>query len=210
MSYVVQGTGAWLAARAGKLTASRMADAMDRKKDGSSSAKRENLLKELLAERVTGESVTHYVSPEMKHGIEFEPVAKGEYEEETGIILRPAPFFDHPTIEWFGATPDALIGADTVVEIKCPKTATHMGWIMAKSAEPPVEYQPQILAQLACTRRRKARFISFDPRIAGPRRMMVVDWEPDPAEIAAVEGAALDFLAELDEMFEQFTTTEPA
>ena len=43
MSYVVQGTGAWLAARAGKLTASRMADAMDRKKDGSSSAKRENL-----------------------------------------------------------------------------------------------------------------------------------------------------------------------
>ena len=186
----------------------RMRDAIERKKDGEYMKKRADLLQELLAERVTGGNVPHYVSTEMKWGLEQEPNAKAEYEEDYGVILRPATFIEHPTIENFGATPDALIGADTVVEIKCPLTTTHIGYCGLKTV--PEEYQPQILAQLACTGRTKAKFISYDPRIKGPKRLLVRDWEPDPAEIAAIEIEAREFLAELDRMFDEFTTTEPA
>lgn len=207
MSYIVQGTAEWLSARAGRLTASRCADAFARLKKGGWAGSRAQLLRELLAERLTGDSVRHYVSPEMQWGIDQEPNAKAEYEEETGQILRPAWLFDHPTIENFAATPDALLGADTVVEFKCPKTSTHILYCGLKTV--PDEYQPQVLAQLACTRRTKAKLVSYDPRIKGPKRMHVIDWEPDPAEIAAIEAEAREFLAELETMFEQFTSSEP-
>ena len=208
MSVEYQGTAGWLSARAGKLTASRMAHAIERLKKGGYAKSRYDLLRELLAERLTGDSIRHYVSPEMQWGIEQEPSAKAEYEEEYGVILRPAPFIEHPSIENLGATPDALVGSDTVVEIKCPKTSTHIVYCGLPGV--PENYKPQILTQLACTRRTKAIFISYDPRIKGPKRLSVREWEPEPEEIATIEIEAREFLAELDEMFEQFTTTEPA
>lgn len=200
MSYIVQGTGQWLAQRVGKLTASRMADAMAVLKNGKPGAARAALIKELLAERITGDAVPHFVSTFMKHGLEFEPVAKDEYEEASGEILIPCGFVEHPTIANFGATPDALRGADGVAEIKCPQTSTHIEWILA--GEVPEQHRPQILAQLACTGREHALFISFDPRIVGNKRMFVREWTPNPNEIAAVESAARDFLAELESMWD--------
>lgn len=204
MSYIVQGTGAWLAARCGKLTASRMADATAKLAKGGWAKSRANLMIELIAERMTGESVEHFTSPEMKHGIEYEPVAKAEFEELTGEILMPAPFVEHHSIPDFGATPDAFLGRDTCVEFKCPKTATHLGYI--KGGVVPEEYRPQILAQLACTRRPKAIFVSFDPRIRGKQRLFIREWAPEPEEISAIEGMAREFLAELEAEFEAITT----
>lgn len=205
MSYIVQGTGAWLAKRCGKLTASRMAEAMATRKDGKPAADRVNLLKELLAERMTGDAVPHYVSPEMTHGITNEPFAKSEYEELTGEILRPCGFVEHPAIPEFGATCDALRGHDTVVEFKCPKTTTHLDWVMGGVV--PDQHRPQILAQLACNQRQHAVFVSFDPRIAGPRRLFIREWTPEPEEIAAVEAAARDFLAELERMWDMLSVS---
>lgn len=208
MSVIVQGSSEWLSARAGCLTASRCAEAFARLKRGGWCASRAQLMRELCAERLTGDSVRHYVSPEMQWGIDNEINAKSEYEEETGQILRPGYFVTHPTIEHFGATPDALIGADTVVEIKCPKTSTHIVYCGVPGV--PEEYQPQVLAQLACTGRARATFISYDPRIKGPKRLIVREWTPEPEEIAVIEIEAREFLAELDAMFDQFTATEPA
>lgn len=204
MSYVVQGTGAWLAARAGKLTASRMAEATARLKKGGWSKSRADLMIELIAERMTGVSTEHYTSPEMRFGIEQEPAAKAEYEEVTGNILVPAGLVDHPTIEHFAATPDAFQGRDTCVEFKCPKTATHLGYL--RGGDVPEAYRPQILTQLACTRRPHAVFVSFDPRIHGPQRLFIREWTPDPAEIVAIEAMAREFLDELEAEFEAITS----
>lgn len=204
MSYVVQGTGAWLAARCGRLTASRMADATARLKTGGWAKSRRDLMIELIAERMTGISAEHYTSAEMRHGIETEPVAKAEYEELTGNLLVPAPFVEHPTIEYLGATPDAFQGRDTCVEFKCPKTATHLGYL--RGGDVPEAYRPQILTQLACTRRPHAVFVSFDPRIHGPQRLFIREWTPDPAEIVAIEAMAREFLDELEAEFEAITS----
>lgn len=202
MSYLVQGTGEWLSARRGKLTASRVADAFSRNKNGKWSASREKLMMELVADRMTDASVDHFTSAAMRWGIEQEPNAKAEYEERTGEILIPATFVDHPTIDGFGATPDSYRGRDGVVEIKCPQSDTHVSYIRADAV--PEAYQPQILAQLACTRRTHALFISYDPRNK-IRPLFVKEWEPDPAEIAAIESMAREFLEELEHMFAQVT-----
>ncbi len=203
MMYAPQGSGAWLNQRVGRLTASRMAAAMDFLKNGKPSADRTNLMRELLAERLTGDAVPHPVTPPMLWGIEQEPHAKSEYEALTGNLLTPCGFIEHPTIEFFGGSPDALLDDDAVFEAKCPNTTTHVAWILA--GEVPAQHKPQILAQLACTSRTRAVFVSFDPRIPGAKRIFVREWEPKPEEIEAVETAAVAFLAELDALFEQLT-----
>lgn len=194
-----QGSGRWLNQRVGKLTASRMAAAMDFLKTGKPSAERDKLMKELLAERLTGDAVPHPVNQFMQWGIEQEPFAKEEFQVVTGTLLTPCGFIEHPTIEFFGGSPDALIDADTVFEAKCPQTTTHITWI--EGGEVPEQHKPQILAQLACTRRTRAVFVSFDPRIPGRQRLFVREWEPKREEIEAVEEAARAFLAELDKRF---------
>lgn len=196
-----QGSGAWLNQRVGKLTASRMADAMAFLKTGKPAADRTNLMRELLAERLTGDAVPHFVNEAMRWGIEQEPNAKSEYETVTGNLLTPCGFIEHPSIEMFGASPDSLIDDDAVFEAKCPATTTHVAWILA--GEVPEQHKPQILAQLACTRRTRAVFVSYDPRIPGIKRLFIREWEPKREEIEAVEEAARKFLSELDDLFLQ-------
>lgn len=194
---------AWLSARCGKLTASRMADALDVLKNGKSSAARTKLMHEILAERMTGHSAPHYVNDFMKWGTDQEPFAKDAYEVATGSLLTPCGFYDHPRIDNFGATPDSLIDDDAIFEAKCPQTTTHIAWMLAGGV--PDQHKPQILAQLACTGRKRAVFISFDPRVPPKSRLFIQEWTPSADDIAAVEAGAETFLAEVDRMWEALT-----
>jgi len=74
------------------------------------------------------------------------------------------------------------------------------------NGEVPPEYRPQMIVEILCARRRFADFVSFDPRMPPKKRLFVRRYEPKPEEIAAVESAAVKFLAELDEMFDQMVT----
>lgn len=200
---------AWLSARAGKLTASRMADATDVLKSGKPSARRIKLMHEILAERMTGDSVRHFVSDAMQWGLDREAEAKSAYEAETGVMLAEAGFYDHPRIDLFGATPDALHPDGGLVEIKCPTSQTFVEWRLAGVV--PEEHKPQMLAQLACTGRAWCEFVAFDPRVRDPRyRLFVRRFAPTPEEIAAIEAAAEAFLAEVDVMWEQLTAAGAA
>ncbi len=201
MNFAPQGSGAWLNQRVGCLTASRIADAMAMLKSGKPSESRNKLLIEILAERMTGDAAPHFVNDAMRWGIEQEPNAKSAYEAASGNLLDACGFVLHPTIEHFGASPDAFLDSDHVVEFKCPTSTTHVGWLLAGVM--PEQHKPQVLAQLACTQRTRAVFVSFDPRMPAKRQLFIKEWTPDPAEIAAVEGAARQFLAELDAMFAQ-------
>jgi putative phage-type endonuclease len=199
---------AWLSQRCGKLTASRMADAMDLTAKGADSAKRRALKIEMLAERMTGDTVPHFVNSFMQWGLEQEPHAKSAYELASGQMILPCGFYDHPQIADFGATPDGLI-PDGVIEFKCPQTTTHLTWLLAGGV--PEQHRPQILAQLACTGRTRAVFVSFDPRIKDERkRLYIAEWVPERAEIEAVEEAAVRFLTEVEMMFQQLTEREAA
>ena len=193
----------WLRARAGKLTASRMRDAMDYLKNGQPSAKRTQLMRELLAERMTGDSVQHFVTDAMRWGLEREAEAKAAYEAETGILVGEAGFFDHPRIDGLGATPDGMLPSRGLIETKCPTTPTFVEWVMAGKV--PAEHKPQMCVQLACTGRQWCEFVAFDPRIRDPkRRLFIRRYEPTAEEIAKIEAAAETFLGELDAYWEAF------
>jgi len=201
MNFAPQGSGAWLQARAGCLTASRMADAMAMLKSGKPSESRNKLMIELLAERLTGDAAPHFVNDAMRWGQEQEPHAKAAYEAASGNLLDACGFILHPSIEYFGASPDSFLDDDAVVEFKCPTSTTHIGWLLAGVM--PDQHKPQVLTQLACTRRTRAVFVSFDPRMPANRQLFIKEWSPTAAEIEAVETAAREFLRELDAMFQQ-------
>ena len=181
-----------------------MADALDFTAKGGEGARRRALKIEMLAERMTGDSVPHFVNSFMQWGLEQEPFAKQAYELATGQMLTDCGLFDHPDIHDFAATPDALLPG-ALVEFKCPQTTTHLTWMLAGGV--PEQHKPQILAQLACTGRTRAVFASFDPRVRDQRRQLyIVEWTPERAEIERVEDAARAFLAEVDRMWEALTT----
>jgi putative phage-type endonuclease len=201
---IAPGTPEWIMSRKGCLTGSRMAAAMSFNKDGKESAKRRDLKIELLSERLTDIATDHYVSPPMQWGLDHEAEAVEAYEAASGNIVAPAGYIPHPTIEYFGATPDGLIDDDGVFEAKCPTSTTHVEWMLKR--EVPPEYRPQMIVEMLCTRRRFCDFVSFDPRMPKERKLFVRRYEPKPEEIAAVESAAVAFLKELEAMFDQITT----
>lgn len=195
----------WLADRAGKLTASRMRDAMDVLKTGKPSQKRADYMRDLLAERITGLTTRCYVTPAMEWGLLQEDPAKAAYEAASGNIVTPCGFYDHPEIDNFGATPDGLVD-DGLIEIKCPTTGKFIDWWLAGCVVPD-EHKPQICAQLLCTGRAWCDFVAFDPRVqAASRRLFVARYTPTQSELDAVRDGAVKFLAELEAMFDIFTT----
>jgi hypothetical protein len=196
----------FLAARAGKLTGSRMKDALATLKDGRPAAPRLNLIRDLLAERLTGLSVRHYVTPAMEWGTLTEPEAKAAYEAQTGEFIVPCGYYDHPRIDMFGGTPDGLLRPDGLIEIKAPTTQTFIDWRVAGVV--PDEHKPQMLAYMSITGRHWCEFVAFDPRVRDENaRLFIRRFEPTEEEIKAVEDAAEAFLAELDRAWEILTAS---
>ena len=199
-----QGTAQWYADRTGCLTASRMAAAMSKLKNGTDSAERKALKIEILAERLTGDISHHYVTPAMQHGIDTEPAAKAAYSARTGSLVAECPFIPHPTIPHFGASPDGRIEPRVGIEIKCPTTSKHLTWMLA--GEVPAEHKPQMLAQAICAGFDEIEFVSFDPRLPKHLQLFIARYVPTQDELDAVFAAAVEFLGEVDAMFEQLTT----
>jgi putative phage-type endonuclease len=182
-----------------------MADAMDFGKKGIEGASRRKLKIELVAERMTDTLVSRYVTDAMAWGLEQEPAARARYEEVTGNIVVLCGFALHGEIPYFGASPDGLVGDDGLIEIKCPSTATYMEWIIGGGI--PEQHKPQMAAQLAVTGRKWVDFVAFDPRVkVESHQIFIRRYEPPEEEIAGVEEAAKQFLAEVDSMFDRVTT----
>lgn len=196
-----QGSTAWLMARLGHLTASRMAEAMAFTKKGEPTAERTKYMFELCAERLTDRMAEHYVTPAMQHGIESEPLARDAYEVATGNLVQQVGFARHDEIEFFGASSDGLVGVDGMIEIKCQTTTNHLQTIY--NGVVPEKYKPQLLAQCAVLKGRSwCDFVAFDPRVAPEMQLFIRRFTPTAEEIAEVEEQAKKFLTELNQMFD--------
>src|SRR5215471_10249867 len=161
-----------VAARLGKLTASRFSEAVVRLRDGRWGASRYNYMAELIAERITGEPYPQYQSQAMARGIEVEAEARRAYSFYRDVDVVQVGFIDHPTIELSGCSPDGLIGDDGLVEFKCPNTATHIETLLGGPI--PKDYVLQTSWQMACTGRAWCDWVSFDPRLPERMRLYIV------------------------------------
>ena len=193
---IAQGSEEWHAQRLGKVTASRIADMLARTKSGWG-ASRANYLAEIVCERLTGARSESYTNAAMAFGTENEPLARAAYEFRFEADVALAEFIDHPRIEMSGASPDGYVGAEGLIEIKVPNTATHIQTLLSQSV--PEKYRLQMTWQMACTGRNWCDFVSFDPRLPEEMRLFVQRFERDDDEIARVEAEVEAFLAEIDD-----------
>jgi putative phage-type endonuclease len=191
---VIQGSAEWKAIRAGKVTASRVADVVAKTKTGWG-ASRANYMAELVAERLTGEAAESYTNAAMQWGIDHEAEARTAYEFRTDGAVTEVGFAEHPSISMTGASPDGLIGEDGGVEIKCPNTATHIETLLHQDV--PTKYITQMQWQMACTGRKWIDFCSYDPRLPESMRLFVKRVPRDDKRIAELEKEVGVFLSEV-------------
>lgn len=197
-----QGTPEWKAARAGRVTASKLSDLLAKGKGGAESASRRNYRAQIVAEILTGEPQdSGFTNAAMQWGTEQEPFARAAYEAETGAMVDRVGLVIHEAIERSAASPDGLVDfngmtCSGLVEIKCPNTATHLDYLQDQKV--PEAYKPQMLWQMACTGAQWCDFVSFDPRLPEHLQLFIVRFNRDDTAIASYESEVTTFLSEVD------------
>lgn len=197
-----QGTDEWIAARLGKVTASRIADVMAKTKTGYG-ASRANYMAELICERLTGRPQDSFVSAAMLWGTNTEPLARAAYEAALGGLVEETGFVLHEEIDAAGASPDGLVENDGLVEIKCPNTATHIETLLGD--EIPAKYVLQMQWQMACTGRKWCDFVSYDPRMPDNMQLFIKRVQRDDTMIADIKKEVALFLKEIDDRVSKLT-----
>lgn len=192
---LIQGTDQWLAARCGKVTASRISDLMARTKSGYG-ASRANYMAELVAETLTGKPAERFTNDAMRRGTEKEPEARSLYEFLCEETVEQVGFVPHPTIDGAGCSPDGLVSDDGLVEIKAPNTATHINTLLSETVDD--KYLKQMQFQMACTGRKYCTFISFDDRLPASMRLFMKRIERDNKMIEEIEAEVALFLKEMN------------
>jgi len=187
----------WLQARAGRLTGSRAKDMLAKIKSGEAAARRDYRM-QLVAERLTGAPQEDtFVNAAMTWGIDQEPAAFAAYEAATGEMVRRTGFIcaeEHLA----GCSLDGDIdGFKGLLELKCPKTATHIGYL--EDGGVPTAHMAQLRHNLWVTGAEYIDFASFDPRLPKRLQLFIVRLKAQDADLAAYERDALQFLCEVDE-----------
>lgn len=185
----------WFQARAGRLTGSAAKNLFGNKAVGL-----RDLKYQLVVERLTGlpqDDGNGYVNAAMQWGIDHEEDAFSAYEALTGNVTGRTGFL--ASVEHMaGCSLDGHVGDfDGILEIKCPKSATHWGYLREHRTLPS-EYLPQVAHNLWVTGARWCDFLSFDPRFPEAMRTFYVHVTREDVDLAGYEKKALAFLAEVE------------
>jgi hypothetical protein len=168
-------------------------------KSGGEPAARRDLRVRIALERFTGVPAEDngYVSPEMKRGTELEPAALAAYEAATGTLVQAVGFIRHGELP-IGCSPDGVIGnLEGGVELKCPKSATHLGY-WSNEGKVPAEYLPQLTHTLYVSGAPWWDFCSFDPRFPEPLQLFRVRVLRADVDLGIYEASLLGFLQEVE------------
>lgn len=203
-----QGSAEWLAVRSGRVTASKVAAVLNFRKDKKEGAERAAYRVQVAAEILTGSTLGEgFVNDFMRWGTEQEPDARDAYCVRHDVYVDTVGFVIHPAIERAGGSPDGLVGADGMVELKCPKTSMHIEYMLAGVVPP--EYEPQVMFGLACTERAWCDFSSFDSRLPLRHQLFTVRVYRDEARIKEIEDGVRTFLDEVDALIAKLDGMNP-
>ena len=156
-----QGSPEWLAARLGKPSASCFSRLITNSGKPSSSA--DGYINELIVERLTGRSKPFFTTPWMERGKELEKDAREAYGFISGNDTLEVGFIADPTFS-YGCSPDALIGSEGGLEIKCPAPDTHVGYMRDNQAGVN-KYWQQIQGCMWVTGRQWWDFFAYHPEM---------------------------------------------
>jgi putative phage-type endonuclease len=195
---IEQGSDEWKQARLGHVTASNMADVMSKGKGTAEAVGRYKYKVKLVAERLTQTSGESFTNAAMEWGIEQEQFACIEYEASRNVFVERTGFWVHPEIQWLGVSPDRLVGDEGLIEVKCPNTTTHLGYLFENKI--PSDYYKQIQCQLWVTGRQWCDFVSYDPRLPKRNQLLIVRTERDESLIKEMEAETIQFLSEVNQL----------
>lgn len=155
---MLQHSPEWYRIREAKITSTRIKSVIAAKGD------QQKMINRLIAEEISGMSdESDYVSDDMQRGIDMEPLARKAYTELTGREIIEVGFLQSERWNMLGVSADGLVGSDGSVEIKCPATHTHVGYI--RDNRVPKEYDHQTLSHFLVHEDLEwLDFISYDPR----------------------------------------------
>ncbi len=185
----------WFQVRCGKLTASDAKDMLATIRTGEAAARRD-LRARLVAERLTGRAQEEgYTSDAMQHGIDTEAAARRFYEVVRGVLVEDVGFLAHDELA-AGCSPDGLAD-DGLLELKCPKTATHITYLR----EPQTlvsAYRAQLTHALWVSGAPWIDIASFDNRLPTPLQFVVVRVDRAAVDLVGHDRAVRAFLDEVD------------
>jgi putative phage-type endonuclease len=194
-----QRSAEWFRARAGRLTGSRADVLTMQGKGGAESVTRRDYRLQLVCERLTGQPQDDgdgFVNAAMQRGIDMEPLAFGAYEAQTGNMAVRTGFCamdEYPA----GCSLDGHVNAfEGIVEIKCPKSATHLRYL--RDGVIPKDYVPQITHNLWVTGAAWCDFLSYDDRFPADLQVFCLRVLAKDLDLASHQIAALKFLNEVD------------
>lgn len=160
-----QGSDEWIASRRGIPTASAAAKIVT-PKTGKLSASADTYIDEIIGEMIEpGEGFQGNQWTERGHALE--PEARAWYEFQSGLAVRQVGMIllDDRSA---GVSPDGLVGSPGMIEIKCPKASTHVGWV--RKGVLPDKHKPQCHMALHISEREWLDFLSYYP---GQKNLLV-------------------------------------
>lgn len=155
-----QGTPEWFAVRLGLPTASCFATIMAKGRSGGDSKTRQTYLYKLAGERLTGDPMDSFSNHHTERGHAMEPEARQLY-----AFMQDA----EPELVGFitngnkGCSPDSLIGANGMLEIKTK--LPHLMLAVLEANEFPSEHRAQCQGQLWVAEREWVDLVCYWPKL---------------------------------------------
>ena len=154
----------------------------------------------LIAERILQQKIEFYNSPAMERGLIVEADAVDWYEFDQDATTQRVGFItdDNHTL---GCSPDRLVGAEGLLEIKAPLPHTQVDyWISGEISE---RFRPQLQGQLYISQRSWVDIVCWHDVL--PKLVMRV--EPDEKFIEALDRELLIFNYFIDRVMDKIRAT---
>ena len=190
-----QGTEEWHAERIKRVTASNFKFVMPAKKKFIVATY--TYMNEIAAEIMTGQGAEQARSKSLSWGHEYEDDASNTYAalKNVNVISNGICIDDELRA---GASNDGLVEDDGMIEIKCPYVSgKHAATLFA--GKMPDEHMPQVQGNLMINGRKWCDFISYDPRVSGKNKIVIIRVERDEEYIKELRSFIIKFNKELDE-----------
>ena len=190
-----QGSPEWHKLRLGRPSASCFDKIITTKGDRSKQA--QNYLYQIAGERIAGEKVETYQNAAMQRGLELESEARQLFElikgygvevQQVGLCITDD--------DKASCSPDGLLPWEGL-EIKCPLTHTHVGYLL--KGELPSDYFQQVQGSMFVSGFDRWQFMSYYPGLPP----LIIKVERDVKFCAQLKVALDEFCAELDDVTEK-------
>lgn len=182
-----QGSPEWQAVRLGIPTASCF-DRIVTPAKGELSKQAGTYRNELLAEWLSGMPGDSFSNDWTERGNELEAEARAYYAFHSDTEVSQVGFVYADEARMVGCSPDGLVSDDGILEFKCPKPSTHIGYLL--DGKLPTTYRAQVQGGLMVTGREWCDFCSYAPGLPP----LIVRVNRDADFIAKLRAALSSFI----------------